>query len=106
MMFLTPGISFTPRCTACATTFERTVTLAPGAPAALQRIDDLAPDRLELALARIAELDVDGDTSPPSTFTFFTERGGDEVLAGVRIDEFREDRLNVRFTERHARSVS
>ena len=35
MMFLMPGISFTPRCTACDTTFERTVTLAPGAPAAL-----------------------------------------------------------------------
>ncbi len=35
MMFLMPGMSLTPRCTACATTFERTATFAEAAPAAL-----------------------------------------------------------------------
>ena len=33
MMFLIPGTSFTPRCTACATTFEDTFTATLAAPA-------------------------------------------------------------------------
>ena len=33
MMFLMPGISFTPRCTACATTFDVTLTFTLAAPA-------------------------------------------------------------------------
>ena len=65
MMFLIPGTSFTPRCTACDTTFERTVTLDVGRARRLQRLDHLAADRLELALARIAELDLERNRAAP-----------------------------------------
>ena len=74
MMFLTPGISFTPRCTACDTTFERTRDARARRAGRLQRLDHLAADRLELALARIAELDVDATPGRPSTLMFLAER--------------------------------
>src|SRR4029077_19759680 len=66
MMFLMPGTSLTPRCTACGTTREFTVTDTAaaagrcGARAGLrERLRHLPADRLVLALAGIAELDLE-----------------------------------------------
>ena len=71
----------------------------------LQRVDDLAPDRFELAFARITELDFHRERRAGGLDALYRARR-DEVLAGVRIDEFREYRLYIGFIERHARSVS
>ena len=66
MMFLIPGTSFTPRCTACDTTFDDTFTGDVAArPRAFSACDHLAADRLELALAGIAELDLERDIARP-----------------------------------------
>ena len=53
MMFLIPGTSFTPRCTACDDDLrEVTLTFTAPTPGGLQRLRHQLPaDRLELALA-------------------------------------------------------
>jgi len=71
----------------------------------LERLDHLAPDRLDLALARIAELELDRDLAAIDLHGAHRARR-DEILAGVRVDELREDRADVRIIQGHARSVS
>src|SRR5882762_10478182 len=71
----------------------------------LQRLDDLAANRLVLALARVAELEVERDVVAGELHVARRARGY-EVLAGIRVDELLEDALNVRVTERHLQSVS
>ena len=64
MMFLTPGMSLTPRCTECDVTFCVMLTVtrpAPGSAASASTISLLQD--LVLRLRRIAELDVDGDVA-------------------------------------------
>ena len=63
MMFLTPGTSFTPRCTACETILWPTLTLTlpmPGERARAGRATSFRSASSWL-LRRIAELDVDDD---------------------------------------------
>ena len=118
MMFLTPGTSLTPRCTACETMRWLIVTATlptPGSAAALPL--DQPAQRLVLALRRIAELDVDGDVA--AVDLHLADRlAGDEVAAGVGIDQRtqagvyvclgdghgdvdRVERLNGEFSEKH-----
>src|SRR5207237_1332479 len=66
---------------------------------------DLAAKRLVLALARIAELDVQRDVVAGDLDVARRARA-EEVIAGIRVDELVEDALNVRVTERHLQSVS
>ena len=70
-----------------------------------QRLDHLQADRLELALAGVAEFDLDRDRAGAGLDALYRARG-DEILAGVGIDERCESGLNGRFTERHGWSVS
>ena len=62
MMFLTPGTSFTPRCTACETIFFVTLTVTLPTPGMVfsWRLTCLRIGSM-LALRRIAEQDVDDD---------------------------------------------
>src|SRR5882762_9793932 len=71
----------------------------------LQRLDDLAANRLVLALARVAELKVERDVVAGELHVARRARA-EEVLAGIRVYELLEDALNVRVTERHFQSVS
>src|SRR3954468_23500454 len=60
MMFLMPGTSFTPRCTAWETILEWTFTLACTTPGRLrQPLGDLRAHLLDDATGRIAESDVE-----------------------------------------------
>src|SRR6185295_1259593 len=65
-----------------------------------ERLGHLPADRLELALAGVAELDVERHVLARHLDVAGRARG-DEILAGVRVDELPESVLNGRFTEGH-----
>jgi len=60
----------------------------------------LLPDRVELALARVTEFDVEGHVVA-GDLDVFRRTSGDEILAGVRIDQFLEGGLDLGFAEGH-----
>ena len=87
MMFLTLGSSCTPRCTACAMIFVATLTLTLSTPATpARRRDQRLAQRRDLALGRIAELDVEGDVAAVDA-QVLQRLGADEILAGIGVDD-------------------
>ena len=95
MMFFTPGISFTPRCTACDTIFCVTLTVTlptPGSACDVCAISLLADP--VLGLGRIAEQDVDDDVAAVD-LDVLDRLAGDVILAGVGIDQRLQAGLDV-----------
>ena len=101
MMFFTPGISFTPRCTECDVIFCVMLTVTRGTPGSLRDVlgDQLAQD-LVLRLRGIAELDVDDDVAG-ADLDLLDRLAADEVLPGVGIDQRAQAGLDVGLGDGH-----
>ena len=86
-MFFTPGISFTPRCTACDTTFNPTVTVTRPAPgSAADRVAHQLLQALVLALRRVPQCQVDRDIGAIQP-DLAHGLARDEIAAGIGIDD-------------------
>ena len=101
MMFFTPGISFTPRCTECEVIFCVMLTVTRGTPGSLPTSSVIILRRkLVLRLGRIPELDVDDDVAG-ADLDLLDGLAGDEILPGVGVDQRAQAGLDVGLGDGH-----